>query len=1252
MAMPLMQDSQVNLVVVLQLHENVMNPIMEERTGMGETGETYLVGPDKRMRSNSYLDPENRSVLLSFAAPDQGLVDTPSVNAALRGENGQMETVNYLGDPVLSAYTPVKVGGNTWALIAEMHRSEAFAPITRLQTVMAGLTLIVALLAFLYIHRFTRRLVRPLLDINEQLKMLAQGRLVEKTIVYDGQDEIAEIVHSTQQVNQGIASTIRQADAIAGGDCGKEVVLLSEQDQLGAALSAMTLRLRAIISQAGAVAEGDYTRDMRSVSERDQLGRALSNMTKQLEALAEANREAMEQQEQAMQRAEQAVKQLEAENAQKSRQDWIKSGQMQLSQQLSGQKELDMLAKNIVTFLTKYAGGKVGALYLIETQHKKPILKLTASYAYTHRREGSNEFAIGEGLVGQAALERERIVVSGLPAEYTPIRSGLGEAPPRNVALLPFSYEEELKGVIEIGAFEEFTDLQLSFLDSVATQLATGVNTAQARLKMQELLAQAQAQTEELQAQAEELQSQSEELQAQQEELRQTNEELEKRTKSLEAQQAQINQKNQELVNTQRLIETKAHELEMASKYKSEFLANMSHELRTPLNSLLILAQLLAANKEGNLTAKQIESARTIHSAGGDLLLLINDILDLSKVEAGKLELHFEETSLAAFTESLRLKFNHVAEQKRVGFAIEIAPEIPDLIMSDAQRLKQIINNLLSNAFKFTKHGQVTLSIRRPLPQEKLARSDLQRETTIAFSVIDTGIGIPQEKQRLIFEAFQQADGSTSRRYGGTGLGLSISRQLAQLFGGEIQLSSEDNKGSVFTLFVPERAALPSAEFTTPPPRFAPPKQPPAPAVPPAKPKESNPSAPISPALPPLDDDRAQLQPGDKSLLIVEDDREFLKVLIGLAREKGFKCLAAEDGRSGLELAEKYKPGAIVLDVGLPKIDGWSVMERLKQNPETRHIPVQFMSGMEQQREAWRMGAIGYLLKPVGMAELTEAFRKIENFINSAARSLLILANTRETGEKIMQISGGKGVDAIIALTIEEAYSHLQEKHFDCLVVDLDAEFGRGLHFLENLQKDEALAQIPVIVYSARDPTPQENAFLQNCADRLTVKQVHSPERLLDETTLFLHQVAADLPKEKRTMLEMLHDKELLLKGKKVLIADDDTRNTFALLIALEEKGMEGMAAKNGKEALRLLEQHSDIHIVLMDIMMPEMDGYEAMQKIRAQDRYQRLPIIALTAKAMKGDKAKCIEAGANDYLSKPVDTDKLLSLMRVWLYR
>jgi signal transduction histidine kinase/CheY-like chemotaxis protein len=1202
-AQPLLDDTgEVELIVAVQLSDGTLNRIMRQRSGMGQSGETYLVGEDLLLRSNTYLSPDTHSIRASLSNPEQGKINTDSVKLGLAGKSGRLVGTNYLGQHVLSAYMPLNAGTNTWVLVAEIQRNEALAVLRHLQFLMLGVALGTLVLVWFISRRFTAALIKPLVQVNHHLKVLAAGELDLAEIDYhgNGKDEIAQLVHSARRLKISMKSTIAQANAVAAGDYSREMQLLSINDQLGQALS-------------------DMTRMLREMNERKKVD------------------------------------------------DWRKNGMAGLNETMRGVQELPLLSKNIIEFIAHYLNAPLGLFYVYHPGHKNEngIVRLSASYAYAGRKERVQEFSLGEGLVGQAARDQELIVVRHVPQDYLHIHSGLGSAVPQSLTLLPILYENELKAVLELGTFHPLTQIDIEFLQQIAPIIGIGVYTASSRARLEELLAQSQSQ-------AEELQSQAEELEVQQEELRQSNEELEERTRELQRQQDAIREKNMALEEAKQGIELKAHELELASKYKSEFLANMSHELRTPLNSLLILAQMLANNKDGNLTEKQVEYARTMHHAGNDLLNLINEILDLSKIEAGKIELHPEEIKLSDVLAIQEQRFRHMAEDKGLHFILEHADDAPEIMFNDAQRVQQVLTNLISNAFKFTpQNGTVTLSIRRPTPEQAHA-ANLAPETSLYLSVADSGIGIPQDKHAQVFEAFQQADGSTSRKYGGTGLGLSICRQLVHLMGGEISLESEEGKGSIFSLCIPEqvpgRAAAarmtpPQEAKKMPPPQVAPAvaPTPKSAAVPPpssasALSTRSEPSV-ISgtntpQSVPKVRDDRDNLNEGSRILLIIEDDPDFAVLLMELARDKHFKCVIAADGAEGLALAQQYTPHAIVLDIGLPQVNGLTVLERLKDDPLTRHIPIHCVSGSEQDMDARKMGAIGYLLKPVGMEEIGDAFKKIEHFINKQVKNLLLLADHPQRQQTLFKLLGSDAVDATLALNRDEAWLNLQMSNFDCLVIDTGQKPDDRLQLLEKLLSDSRLQQLPVILYGERELSEEEDALLLRCTEKLVIKPVRSPERLLDETTLFLHQVEATLPKEQQILLSRLHNKESIFQNKKVLLVDDDMRNIYSLTAVLEERGMVVDMAKNGVHALEVLSKRSDFDIILMDIMMPEMDGYETMRRIRAQAHFRKTPMLALTAKAMKGDKAKCIEAGANDYLSKPVDTDKLLSLMRVWLYR
>lgn len=972
-------------------------------------------------------------------------------------------------------------------------------------------------------------------------------------------------------------------------------------------------------------------------------------------------------------------------------QDWLKKGKEGLDDALRGEMTEKKLGRQFVSFITRYLDAHLGALY----RNNNGILKLYASHAFTDRKGNFNNIKLGEGMVGQAALEQEIIIFNDVLEDAPQIHYGVGQKRATSYIIVPLIFEDEVVSILLLGSLTRFTSLQRQFIELNIKNTAILMNTARSRriIKQllddaqqnhQELLAQNQTleqQTQALKASEAELQSQQEELrvsneeleqqahalkksetelQAQQEELRVTNEELEEQTQSLEGQKEAIEKKNVALVDAQENIQAKAQELEIASKYKSEFLANMSHELRTPLNSILILSQLLAGNKKQNLTERQIESASAIHSSGEDLLTLINEILDLSKVEAGKIELVPENVAITQIVDDLNRMFGDLAREKEIGFIINTEPDMVETIYTDPLRLQQILRNLLTNAFKFTKQGQVSLTIRRP-SKKLLSGKAISPQTAIALAVKDEGIGIPKEQQAAVFEAFQQADGSTSRKYGGTGLGLSISRELAKLLGGFIHLSSEEGKGSTFTIVIPEHHSKDTGAQESGSGESGSGESSPGDKEPMARAHENRVSShgkeqitqPQAPGLATqkasVRDDRKILTPGDKSLLIIEDDPSSAKIMQDFARERGFKCIIADDGETGLHFADYHKPSAIMLDIGLPGIDGWTVLERLKNNPDLRHIPVHIVSAADSSLDAMRMGAIGFLTKPVTIEKVEKTFSKIENIITHPVRKLLVVEDDSIQCQSIKALIGNGDVETTMVATGLLAYEALTSQNYDCMILDLGLEDMSGFELLEKIRDNEACSKIPVIVYTGRELTLEEDKKLRKYTESIIIKGVKSPERLLEESALFLHRVEADLPREKQTLLKMVHDKEAVLSEKTVLLVDDDMRNVFALSSVLEEKQMTVLIARDGMEGVKKANEHKEIDIVLMDIMMPRMDGYEAIQEIRKTKK--KLPIIALTAKAMKGDRNKCIEAGANDYLAKPVDPDRLISMLRVWLY-
>ncbi len=941
------------------------------------------------------------------------------------------------------------------------------------------------------------------------------------------------------------------------------------------------------------------------------------------------------------------------------RRDWFKTGQNEFGTSVSGVLEIEALSRTIITFLANYLNAEVGAIYIAGEDNR---LRLMGSYAFPEPKDSSREFEFGQGLVGQAALERKRRIVTEIPEDYLSIRSGIFKTSAVSIIISPFMHDGGVVGVVELGAMEPFPEKVLDFLNVISEQIAVTIRTALANIRVRELLKKTQEQARALQESEAELKVQEEELrqtnteleeqtqalkeseeklQAQQEELEQINAELEEQSQRLEEQKSRIEQKNSELNKAKQQIEEKATDLELTSRYKSEFLANMSHELRTPLNSILLLSKLLSDNRDGVLTDDHVESVNTIHSSGNELLSLINEVLDLSKVEAGKMELNIARMDLNTFGENLLRSFRPQAEEKGLALNFSFQEDLPPDILTDRQRVEQILRNFLSNAVKFTHKGSVSLEVRRPEISE-VEKMGLLPENTMGFYVSDTGIGIPKDKQKVIFEAFQQADGTTSRQYGGTGLGLSISRELAKLLGGAIDMISAPKKGSTFVLYLPEKENTPKIQR------------------PPEKTERRGPeksASPVSPARKTevvseeVADDRKTVQPGDRSILLIEDDPNFLRILRDLSREQGFKCLVAGDGETGLMLAEYHKPSAIILDIGLPGIDGWAVMTRLKENSLTRHIPVHVISGTDRPIDAMKMGAVDFLLKPVSPDDLGEALDRLKCVISKPVKDLLVVEDDVISQQAIAKVIGNGDVKITAVQSASTAYEALLSKDFDCIILDLGLPDMPGTAFLEKIRNNEAIRHIPIIVYTGRELTAEEKTLIDQFSESTIIKGVDSHKKLLDETALFLHRVEADLPEAQQKILKMLHDKEKIFSNKKILVVDDDMRNVYSLKKTLEDKNMRVVVGKNGREGLSRLKENPDIALVLMDIMMPEMDGYEAMRRIRGEQRLKDLPIIALTAKAMKGDRAKCIEAGASDYLAKPVDGNRLLSMMRVWLY-
>jgi len=926
-------------------------------------------------------------------------------------------------------------------------------------------------------------------------------------------------------------------------------------------------------------------------------------------------------------------------------QAWLRNGQTELAEQVLGQLSLNMLGRNILQFFAQYMGSAVAALYVRE-EHGG--LRRVATYGFSREQE-QREQAIysDEGIVGQAAQLDRLIRLDDVPVDYFKVSSGLGEGATRSVLVMPTSDDDRVNGVIELGFLRPLDERDVELVELIAGNIGTSIEAARYRQRLQEVLAETQQLNEELQVQQEELKTANEELEeqsrilkesqahleTQQAELEQTNEQLAEQTQTLAEQRDAMDRKNVELNQAQLQLEDRADELQRSSKYKSEFLANMSHELRTPLNSSLILAKLLAENPQDNLSAEQVKFAESIYSAGNDLLNLINDILDISKVEAGKLEVRPENSSVVRLVDGLRGMFEPLAADRKLGFQVEVQADAPTLMFTDRQRLEQILKNLLSNAVKFTEQGEVSLSVSRA-PGEG-----------IAFTVRDSGIGIAPDQQESIFEAFRQADGTTNRRYGGTGLGLSISRDLATLLGGYISVSSEPGKGSVFTLVLPEQY-VEREEGATP---VEQPRQ--AVTAPAPKPVAVSP-LPVADVqqIPRFADDRDKAPFTTRCILVVEDEPNFARILFDLAHELGYNCLVAHGADEGYSLAEEFIPDAILLDMRLPDHSGLTVLQRLKEHASTRHIPVHVISVEDRVEAAMHMGAIGYAVKPTTREELKDVFARLEAKLTQKVKRVLLVEDDDLQRDSIARLIGDDDIEITDVGYAQAALDLLRTNVYDCMIIDLKLPDMLGNELLKRMATEDICSFPPVIVYTGRNLTRDEEAELRKYSRSIIIKGARSPERLLDEVTLFLHKVESQLSHDRQKMLKTARSRDKVFEGRKILLVDDDVRNIFALTSALEHKGAVVVIGRNGREAIDKLNEVDDIDLVLMDVMMPEMDGYEATALIRQDPRWKKLPIIAVTAKAMKDDQERCLAAGSNDYLAKPIDLDRLFSLIRVWL--
>jgi HAMP domain-containing protein/CheY-like chemotaxis protein/signal transduction histidine kinase len=1042
---------------------------------------------------------------------------------------------------------------------------------------------------------------------------VANGELTQKLTV-NAKGEVAALAETINNMTDTLATFADQVTTVAR-EVGVEGRLGGQANVPGASgtwkdltgnvnllADNLTNQVRAIAEVATAVTKGDLTRSVQveARGEVAELKDYINTMIDNLRLTTDRNKE----------------------------QDWLKTNLARFTGMLQGQRDLTTVGRMLLSELVPLVNAQQGVIYQMDAEESAELVLLSA-FADGGQEAHVSHLRVGEGLVGQCAAEKRRMLISDLPIGTVSIRSSLFEAAPKNVIVLPILFEDRVKAVIELGSLGAFTASHLSFLEQLTSSIGIVLNSIEATMQTEGLLKQSQ--------------QLATELQTQQTELQQTNEQLAQKAQQLAEQNVEVERKNQEIEQARRAVEEKAKELALTSKYKSEFLANMSHELRTPLNSILVLGQQLTDNPDRNLTPKQVEFARTIHGAGTDLLNLITDILDLSKIESGTVSVEAEEVFFASLLEMIARPFRHEAEHRRLAFEIQTGPDLMRSMVTDSKRLQQVLKNLLSNAFKFTEQGSVRLSVSVVSGGWSEEHPILNRAASVvAFKVTDTGIGIPPEKQRIIFEAFQQADAGTSRKYGGTGLGLAISRELAGLLGGEIQLRSSVGTGSIFTLFLPQAYVGPSTGVTSSDKKSSPSPMALQMAV-------ANTADRVHEQIP---DDRHVLNPGDLILLIVEDDAHYARVLCDLAHERGFKVLVAARGAEALALAREFHPAAVSLDVFLPDMLGWTVLNHLKQDPSTRHIPIQILTMDEERQHALSRGAFAFLTKPTTPEDLHAAFERMKDYASPRLKQLLVVEDSPAEQLSIRELLGSADINISVVSTGADALAAVTEHEFDCMVLDLRLPDMSGFEVLERLRDTPSLTDLPVVVFTGKDLSPEEDSRLHTLARSVVVKGVESPERLLDETALFLHRVVADLPAEKQKMLEWLHHSDDALIGKTVLVVDDDVRNIFALSSVLERRGMVVLTAGTGREAIEMLARTPDVAIVLMDIMMPEMDGYETMQVIRQNDLFRRLPIIALTAKAMKGDREKCLEAGASEYLAKPVNTEQLLSALRMWLHR
>ncbi len=1201
---------------------------------------------------------------------------------------------------------------NYWYLIYTVPRNIYLASLSTFQQMFFGIIIFLIIALILISRPIINVLVRPLRKVTHNMQRLQRGETNLEKITYAGNDELREMVDAANGMGQRISAAIEQANTIAHGDFRSEIIPLSRHDELGIALQSMTQTLQRITDISASVANGDLRNSIDIKGEQDRLGQSINAMITTMRntanhahaiahgdfsadielhgandelglALQQMNRTLRElsnvaaaiatgdysvdvkikgEQDQLGRSISHMTQALRISTFEAEQQDWLKSNLTEISQHIQGKTRMQDFAHTVMHLLPPMLQASHASFFVWHADCSALLLEGHFACANSKLKQ---QIGLGEGLTGQCAQDKQMMIIENIPDGYLDIQSSLGASKARVLIEVPLLADGEISGVMEFACLTPLSDIQQTLLQQLSPLLGMAIFAIQNNRHTKKLLEESQALSEELQAQeeelreanaalemrAEELSASEEELQAQQEELRLSNDELITKNKTVEA------QKN-DLKASAKSLKKQAKALQQASQYKSDFLSNMSHELRTPLNSLLILSDMLSKNKDGNLSDKQVEFASTIHASGADLLELINSILDLAKVEAGKMELDPHRFPLQDIADSMQRAFGHMAEKKGTTLRIEQAGDLPQFIFSDAMRIKQVLKNLLSNALKFTSKGEVVFSTERIDGQN------------IRFSVNDSGVGIGADKLHDIFEAFQQEDGSTSRKYGGTGLGLSICRELSKLLGGHISVESEQGKGSCFALIMPISTgasnhadkstnndaiiALPNTAKNT----FTEVRHSAIGEQTSKQPPEETPKQTVEPIPNPLSDDRDTIASNDHSILIIEDDKSFASIQQGLVQEHGFKAINALRGDHGLMLAQHYMPDAILLDLQLPVLSGMSLLDHLKRHPKLKHIPVHVISCMDMgaEKRVLRAGAISFVHKPVKKEDLDALLDGISAFIERDIKHLLIVEDDDKQLTAMSALLSGNDVKITTAKTGSEVLEILNNDHVDCMILDLTLPDMSGEEVLATIAEEgNRINQghvLSVIVHTGKDLSEHEVEHLQGMSKSIIIKGNYSPDRLLAETSLFLHQLEENMSEDKQHKINKLREHDVDISAKTILLVDDDIRNIYSLSSYLEGHQLTVHTARNGIEALDTLQQHADeIDLILMDIMMPEMDGFEATREIRKLNQHQNLPIIALTAKAMQGDREQCIAAGASDYITKPVDTEKLISLMRVWLH-